>query len=167
VKVLRFVMVLTATIPCFLMLGLAIRYSSVIKTIWHREAPVSIQRLSDELAVGQLLPMKKELMGGEARMHVLVARSERTFWQGADPLECMNEECGSAFGVVKKLGGALYAFTNYDTAAKAWGIPLVSDRWGTRPAETVAVVANSDGTVATIYRHADLDNLDVVLGAIR
>lgn len=162
---LRFIMLSIAAVPCCLVAGVAIRYSEVILAEGRREAPVSTQRLSDSLAVGQRLPMQKELMGDDARMRVFVARSERIFWQGADPLECMNEECGSAFGVVKKLGGVLEAFTNYDAAAKAWGIPLISDRWGTRPAETVTVVAGGDGLVAAIYRHADLEDLDVVLGA--
>ena len=164
---LRFCMLLTAAIPCLLMLGFATRYSRVIQMFWHCEAPVAIQRLSDRLGVGLPLPMKKGLMGDDAGMRVVVARSEGIFWQGADPLECMNEECGSAFGVVKKLGGALAVFTNYDAAATAWGIPLISDRWGTRPAETVTVVANGDGLVTAIYRHADLDDLDFIFGAIR
>ena len=164
---LRFGMLLSAVIPCFLMLGIAVRHPEVIRTMRHREAPVPVQRLSDKLAVGQPLPMKKELMGDDARMRVLVARSEWIFWKGSDPLECMNEECGSTFGIVKRLGGVLDAFTNYRAAAKAWGIPLISDRWGTRPAETVTVVTGGDGVVAAIYRHADLDDLDTVLGAIR
>lgn len=163
---LRFSLLLIAVVPCFLMLGIAIRYTEVIRASWNREAPVSIVRLSDTLAVGQRLPMKKELMGDDARMRVLVARSERYLWKYDDPLECMNEECGSAFGFVKKLGGVLDAFTNYGAVTKAWGIPLISDRWGTRPAETVTVVADGNGVVAAIYRHADLDDLGVVLGAV-
>lgn len=158
---------MTAVIPCFLMLGIAIRYPEVIQAFRNREVPVPVQRLSDKLAVGQPLPMKKELIGHDARMSVIIARSEWTFWKGEDPLDCMNEECGSAFGVVKRLGGMLDVFTNYRAAANAWGIPLISDRWGTRPAETVTVVADSAGVVSAIYRYADLDDLEIVLGANR
>lgn len=111
--------------------------------------------------------MKSVLMGRDAHIHVFVARSERVLWSHSDPLECINEACGSAFGVVKRLDGELDVFTNYGMVANAWGIPLISDRWGTRPADTVTVVTDRDGIVSAIYRHADLDDLDAVLGANR
>ncbi len=163
-SVTRFAALLTVVVPCFLALGFACRNSEVIQSFQRREAPIPTLRLSNKVAVGQPLPMKQELMGSEARLHVFVLRSERSPWLYHDPEPgCTNEECGNAFRAVKTLGGALEAFTNYRAVARAWGVPLISDRWGTRPVETVTVVADGGGMVLAIYRHADLDDLEVVL----
>jgi hypothetical protein len=162
---LRFGMVVVVLALCFMMLGFSLRYSEVLQVLWHREVPVPMQSLSDKLAIGKPLPMKERLLSGAAQFHVFVARSELSPWLHHDPEpSCMNDQCGKPFDIVKSLGGTLRAFTNYQAAARAWGIPLISDRWGARPAETVTIITDANGVISSIYRYADLDDLNDILG---
>jgi hypothetical protein len=161
---LRFFFFLTLVLPCFLLLGIGLRISDVAQKFCQRQAYYSILRLSDKVAVGQPLPLKDKLMARDDRTHVFVIRNEREFWSGADPIDCIDAECQREFGIAfKRPSTALNVFTNVEYIPRAWGIPVIADRWGARPAETFTVVAKGDGIVTEIYRHADIEDLDYIL----
>lgn len=109
--------------------------------------------------------MIEEIIGPDPRQRVIVARSEWIFWQGADPLECVNRDCGSAFDVVRDMQGTLNVFTNAYDIANAWGIPMISDRWGRRPSETLTLILDGNGVISHIYGYADLDDLHNILSS--
>lgn len=161
----RFGFFLVVLWTCCLVLGIGLRFPEIFQKLSPRHEPYSIQRFSDKLAVGKLLPLKGELMPQDDRTHVFILRSERHFWAGEDPINCIESECEKDFGFFfKRPGTALNIFTNERTIPTAWGIPVISDRWGTRPLETVTVVAKGSGIVTAIHRYADIEDLDHTLG---
>jgi hypothetical protein len=161
----RFVFFLVVIWTGFLVLGISLRFPEILQKLSLRQTPYAIQRFSDKLAVGKVLPLKDKLIAQDNRTHVFVIRNERLFFSGEDPIDCIEAQCKKEFGIsFKRPGTALNIFTNVEYIPTAWGIPVISDRWGTRPLETFTVVAKGNGIVTAIHRYADIEDLDHTLG---